>query len=408
VFSRYCDVKIPIKDYKQSAKLAEKRFFENPKVSKTNKKLMERFLDVYDVSPARLEIFIQNIPKLLSKTDDIKRDMHNPDIINRIFKQMRDNLSPNYYNTVINVSNRFVRWVNDGDKPKGFKDIKGIPKKAQKRKLSPKDMISWEDGEKLIKATNSIQLKAIIATQLDGGFRPSEFVDLKYGDMTTKENFIIADVRDGKTGGRPVILWRAVPHLLRWLQSHPTKRKNDPLWMQEGGTKGENIRYDFYAIQKRIKLLAEKMNLDKPMDFYNLRHSACTISKLDNIPEEEAAKKFGHSLQYYTETYGRLTTEDSISRLSKVYGLEMEKRKIEKSIKCSRCDFVNTPDSELCEKCGAALTVKKALEGQEKVDLKDQFILKVISGLMKKGKIDDAIELVHDEKLEKELAKLTG
>ena len=33
--------------------------------------------------------------------------------------------------------------------------------------------------------------------------------------------------------------------------------------------------------------------------------------------------------------------------------------------------------------------------------------MKIIKGLVKKGKIDDAIELVHDGKLEKELAKLT-
>lgn len=37
----------------------------------------------------------------------------------------------------------------------------------------------------------------------------------------------------------------------------------------------------------------------------------------------------------------------------------------------------------------------------------DAVVMKIIKGLVKKGKIDDAIELVHDGKLEKELAKLT-
>ena len=79
-------------------------------------------------------------------------------------------------------------------KPKGFKDIKGIPKIKQKRKLNPEDMVTWEDGEKLINSTNSMQLKAVLATQLDGGFRPSEFIDLKYGDIIQKNDFIIVSI----------------------------------------------------------------------------------------------------------------------------------------------------------------------------------------------------------------------
>jgi integrase/ribosomal protein L40E len=274
-----------------------------------------------------------------------------------------------------------VRWLNNGDKPAGFKDIKGIPKKKQIRKLRPDDMLGWEDGLKLISATNNIQLKAIIATQLDGGFRPSEFVDLNYGDATIKGEFNIVRVNDGKTGSRNAILWRAVPYLMRWLQNHPTKKRSDPLWLQETKNHEKVIRYGYFAIQKRISQLAKKINFDKPLDFYNLRHSACTISKMDNVPEELAAAKFGHSVNYYVNTYGRLSTEDILQRYSNHYGITVKSKEPQKNIICSRCEFVNEPNAEVCEKCGAALNIKKALEIQdenknlkeEMSNLKDQF-----------------------------------
>jgi len=258
-----------------------------------------------------------------------------------------------------------VRWLNNGEKPEGFKDIKGIPKKKQIRKLRPDDMLVWEDGLKLISTTNNIQLKAIIATQLDGGFRPSEFVDLNYGDVIIKKEFNIVRINDGKTGSRNVILWRAIPYLVRWLQNHPTKKRNDPLWLQETKNHEKVTRYGYFAIQKRIKLLAEKIKFDKPLDFYNLRHSACTISKMDNVPEELAAAKFGHSMDYYVKTYGRLSTEDILQRYSNHYGVTVKNREPQKNIVCSRCEFVNIPNAEVCEKCGAALSVTKALEIQD-------------------------------------------
>ena len=360
---------MPIVDYKRNAELSEIRFFNDNKISSKNKQLVKKFLVVYDVSPARKNIFLKHINLLLERTKDINKDMKDRDKINKIFKQLRDKLGISYYSTVVNVSSRFVRWLNDGDKPKGFKDIKNVKKSMQKRKLTPEDMVTWDECLKLTDATNNIMLKAIIATQIDGGFRPSEFVDLNYGDVSQKKDFILISVNGGKTGARNVILWRSVPYLLKWLQSHPTKRKNDPLWVQEGNSKGVVLRYNYRAISKRIELLAKKIKFDKPTDFYSFRHSACTLSKMDNVPEEIAAAKFGHTIEYYTETYGRLTTEDVIERFSKHYGLQREVKKIEQNRLCQRCDFVNVPGAEMCEKCGAALSLKKALEVEKENEL---------------------------------------
>jgi integrase len=361
-------ITIAIVDYSELADRVEKRILGSDKISGKNKSELRKFLDIYDVTPARVSIFLNHIKYLLEETQDIKKDMNDSGKINMIFRKLRKSAKNSHYATIVSVSLRFVRWLNDGEKPKGFKDIKGISKKKQNRELSPQDMITWEDAERLIAATPSIQIKAIIATQLDGGLRPSEFVGLNYGDANIKGDFIILDVKKGKTGPRNVTLWRAVPHFLKWYKAHPSKKKDSPLWVQEDKTNGNIIRYKYPAIRRRVNSLFNITGLDKPSDFYNLRHSACVLSKKDNVPEELAAAKFGHSVEYYVNTYGRLSTEDVLERYSRHYGLNTKQEAVEKNIKCGRCDFINVPKASICEQCGNPLSLGKAIEMKKETE----------------------------------------
>lgn len=236
---------MPIINYEAAAEVAEKTFFKNKKISNINKEYTKDFLAKHTVkrglrkghllSPTRKNLVLRHLPFLLSRTKDLKKDMKNTNKIDNLFQDIRKikiswkgknkNLSDSYYGAIISVSLTFATWLNDGTRPEGFKNIQHLSRESQQRELNPEDMITWQEGEELIKATPSVQFKAIIATQLDGGFRPSEFVDLNFGDVKVKENFIIVYVRRGKGGKkRFVTLWRAVPRLLRWVQSHPTKK----------------------------------------------------------------------------------------------------------------------------------------------------------------------------------------
>ncbi len=362
---------MPIIDYKKLSEKSTESFYNRQDISEQNKEYIRKFLKSYNRSYARIDIFIRHTVYFLKYSKDIMNEMNNRDKINDIFNEIRKE-HPKSYSTIVNVTNTFARWLNDGDKPIGFKDIKNISKGNQKRDLNPVDMLNWDDCNKLASSTNNIQFKAIIATQIDGGFRPSEFIDLNYGDMKVKKEFIIARVRDGKTGSRNVILWRAVPHLLRWMQNHPSKKENDPLWIKENNRGRKAEKYDYYAIQKRLKELGNGIGFRKPLDFYNLRHSACYLSKMDNVPEEIAAEKFGHSIQYYTATYARLSSDDVIERFSRHYDVSVERKDPEKNILCRKCDFVNMASSEFCEKCGSALSMKVALESDSGIKFKEE------------------------------------
>jgi len=358
---------MPIINYELAAKQAEKQFFENANISEVNKKAMLRYLAQYDVHAATRLKFFKHIKFLLEKLSDVEKQMHDRDLVNLTFKSFRDNISAGYYSTLVNVSKAFTRWLNDGDLPKGFKDVKSVSKKDQQRNLDAEDMWTWDDGKKFCKCTNSLQIQAVLMAQLDGGFRPSEFIDLNYGDVVFKQGVVLFRVRGGKTGARDVVCSRCLPYFLQWYDNHPTKRKEDALWIMEFKdkshpntkvTKSNGVRrYDYAALKKRVTSIAANAGIKKQTDFYILRHSSCTLDKLDNVPIELAAGRHGHTVEYFTQVYGRLDMDGLAKRLRKHYAGNTEKV-------CEVCEHINDIGADVCEKCKSPLTVKKALEVQ--------------------------------------------
>lgn len=371
-------------DYGRIADRYQEALFNDTTVSEINKTYVKSFLLTYDVSEARRGIFLRHIRLVLQKLPDMKQDIQDPDKINQAFYSIRTTkvcthkgkrttktISTSYYGTIISCALRFARWLNDGERPKGFKDIKGLEKKKLKRDLEPEDMVTWEDGLKLISHTSSIQLKAAVMVQLDAGFRPSEFIGLTYGDFAKGEDGLgIMRVKAGKTGKRDVVLYHSLPYLTAWLEQHPVKEPDSPLWLMERPLKSKlrNRPYKYPAIQKQVKTLGKLAKIDKPLDFYNLRHSACTLSKLENLNTETAANKFGHSVAHYTSTYARLDTKGLLKRFARHYKLSEENiTDRNKPLVCSRCGVINEPGMEYCRNCQSPLTLEVAMRSEKRV-----------------------------------------
>lgn len=354
-------------NYERVAQTSVKTLMADPKISKKNKKDFEVYLDGIEVSPSRIGIITNHIKKLFYEMPDVVGSMRDRMAVNRAFKNLKMKSGPGYHETMKKVGKAFVRWHNKGNTPEGWIDIKGNGK-GQKRNLRRDDMVTWDDGLALANATNSVQIKAAIMTQLDGGFRPSEFIELNYGDIKKKGSFLIAHVKDGKTGDRDVILFKSVPFLQRWLRAHPSEDPKGPLWIQENQTRRIK-RYNYHALLKRVNFLKAKIKLQKPVDLYNLRHSACFGSKLDNVNVELASKKFGHSAKFYIETYGRLAIDDDVKRYQKHYGVGNQKDKEKETpLECIKCGTVNDPGIVRCEQCSNPLTIDEALKSVQDIE----------------------------------------
>jgi hypothetical protein len=230
-------------------------------------------------------------------------------------------------------------------------------------------MLTWDDGCKIADAAFSVQLSAICLTQLDCGFRPSEFIDLNYGDVEVRTGLAVFHIRNGKTGSRSVVAHRCVPTLLKWMDAHPTKRPEDPLWVVESellSSQQQKLRirrYAYPAMKKRLKMTGQRAGIRKPLDFYSLRHSSCVLDKLDNLPTDLAAERHGHSVKHYVGTYGRLSVKDVMRRFHSHYGSEPEETpEIMEHLNCPTCKNVNAHGSKWCNSCGTPLSASGAHE----------------------------------------------
>ena len=409
---------MPILDYHKSQKRYLQNIYGSPNIGDANKEAVRDFERIYKVKDATRAIMFQRLYEFLPHFKNFRKEMFDYDKVMSVLAKLS---GTGTFETYRGRMKRFAALLNQGEIPKPLKQAwKQFKKTKNGRGLKGDDHVTWAEGLDLIKKTTSVQVKAMFMVQLDAGFRPGEFIDLDYGDCKVKGDFIIVSIDNTKTGEpREVELWRSVPFLLTWLQAHPTKRKKDPLWIQENETKGEIIRYRYSAVRKRFLSLnavtwkrvatdnchyftPDKVKLDKPLDLYALRHASCFLDKSENVPTDIAAYRHGHSIKFFTETYGQEDSRSRMGRIDKFRGKhrEMEAEKSQNPVICRRCDFVNLADSEVCQKCGAALTVKKALQiEQEKSneieDLKKQ--MEVWRENIRKELMQEAIQAMRKE-----------
>ncbi len=368
---------MPITDYERKARRAEIKLIENPDIPEHTKNILQRFLIAYDVSNARRVIFLEKIKPLLIEFDSIESALAERDQINQFFANLRRRYSPATYATYIHVAQRFLSWLNDGDRPASMRDIRPGKSSKMRRNLKPEDMVTWEDGLLISSTVCNIQMSAAVQIQLDCGFRPSEFIDFNYGDIEVHTGLAIFHVRDGKTGSRSVVAHRCVPALLKWMDAHPTKRPGDPLWILESSIHGhvdrsqlEVKRYPYPAMAKRVRNAGRKAGIQKPLDFYNLRHSSCVLDKMDNLPVDLAAERHGHSVKHYVGTYGRLSVQDVMRRFQSHYGAaDVEPAKMLEHQICPVCKALNSEKQNWCSSCGTPLNAKGALETAQKQGL---------------------------------------
>ena len=323
-----------IVNYTAKAQRLTQKLLNDSKISDKNKALLTRFMKVYDVSQARRTIFMERIGDLLRHTPDIEKDIHDPEQMADLFNRLKRTYAIATYATALSVAKRFARWLCGGRLPQSIDQLRYPSRSKIRRNLEPNDMWSWEEGLEAVRTQYSVQVKAMFLTQLDAGFRPTELLGLSFGDIESRGDLAIARVRAGKTGPRNVVMYRCVPILSQWIQTHPTRRRDDPLWILEHadkshrkttlGTKKKLTPYTYAAVCKRFRNIKNFSEIDKPVDLYALRHSSCVLDKKDNLPLDNAAERHGHSVKFFVEVYGRLSVEDTLNRFRLHYGLKSQ------------------------------------------------------------------------------------
>lgn len=266
------------------------------------------------------------------------------------------------------ITKRFYRWLRNEEFVKGFK----IGECDET--VGPEDILSDEELFKVYQACHSLRDKALSSTAYEGAFRPHELLRQKKSDVMFDEYGAVIYVRpataesNAKTGARRVRVVNASPLLANWIENHPLRDRDAPLWVdQSSNTTFEQLRQTGW--RKIVKRWAKEARLEKHVTPYLFRHTRLThLAKY--MTEAQlcvfAGWKIGSDMP---RMYVHLSGRDVDDALLKMYGMKKEEEKqVKAPRKCVRCGHVNEANGELCVKCGMALTLTAALEKDQELE----------------------------------------
>jgi integrase len=256
------------------------------------------------------------------------------------------------------------------------------------RQVKPESLITQDEVNKLIDASENQRDRAIFSTLYDSGIRIGEMLTMKIRDVDFDDYGALIRVT-GKTGFRQVrIVGNSIPYLRSWLDVHPDKNNKDA-WLFTSFNeriKGEPLtHFDIYSIFRRV---TKKSGLKRRIHPHLFRHTRATIlaSKVVEAPLESQMGWVHGSKQ--TKTYVHLSLRDQDRSILKGYGIEVkdDKKSMEERPKeCPRCHSLNASNSMYCNRCALPLDVKLA------IDL-DEMKKKVESTIMESPTVDKSVK----------------
>jgi integrase len=231
--------------------------------------------------------------------------------------------------------------------------------------VDPTDMFTSEEIDALRDAAPNARDQCILDLLLYTGQRLTAIQTLRIKDVFPEEGrFRLnpeADGLKGAEGTRPLL--GATASVKRWLQHHPAS--DDPeaalitcLPSSSGGTAGEPLHGT--QIQRRIKKIGEKVDIDKPVNPHNFRHNFVTLAKRDyGLSDSQIKHLIGHrpDSNVMNTTYSHLTDEEVATNVAVEAGFEESEDESPLSPPvCPTCDEPLPDNARACSMCGDTFT----------------------------------------------------
>jgi integrase/recombinase XerD len=261
--------------------LARKRLTTNRKVSPHNRLKILEFLDYLEtreISLPRRIRYLQNMSKLAAMLHVNFSQATKSQIETVVLNHGRLDLADETKTQFKIMVKRFYRWLKDPDDEEYPPEVKWIKTASRSDPLPlPEDVLSEKGVEALLSVAEYSRDKAFIAMLFDLGTRIGEFLTLQRKSIVFDEKGAVVVV-DGKMGQRRQRLILSVPFVAEWLNDHPDKTPEAPLWIHhaQGCHEDGPVALDYYAARKLLMRLQRKAGIQKPLNPHAFRHARAT------------------------------------------------------------------------------------------------------------------------------------
>jgi len=243
--------------------------------------------------------------------------------------------------------------------------------KDEPTKVDETDIFDREDIEAMRNVIPNDRDRAIFELALNTGQRIRALQSLRVKDVKPQEgifylNDSVTGLKGADTQSRKRPLLGARQACLDWLGKHPTADEPESAFITHlpkyehryGDRFGEALSAQH--INKRLRLIGEDAEIDKPTNVHNFRHSFVTIAKRDYDLDDSTIKFIiGHSKSssVMETTYSHLTADDHISKAEVGAGIkEKEESSTLTPEICPTCYQNLPPEAKACPNCGEIFT----------------------------------------------------
>ena len=254
--------------------------------------------------------------------------------------------------------------------------------KERDSRVTPDSLLSREDFEAIVKATENPRDRALVYVLFEAALRPGELLTMTVGSVGFKDNYCLITV-NGKTGIKRIPLVVSYKPLIEWLSNHPEKTDPEaPLWCSLANNyKGKRLTYRHFRLL--IKKLARKAGIKKDVWPYLFRHS--TLTNLAKVFTEARLEQYAgwvHGSKM-SRRYVHFSARDLEDAMLELHGLKKagKAEDLPRLIECPRCGSRNPPGNIRCSFCGYVLDRKFAfkmeMEEREKMRMEESIIERI-------------------------------
>ena len=251
-------------------------------------------------------------------------------------------------------------------------------RKKGKNELLPKDLWTPEEVNTVAALAGNQRDRAFILGLFGSGCRIGEFLPLKRDDITF-DKYSAQIIVSGKTGSRRVRLTPAASvALAAWLDVHPNKDRDAPVWINIQVRRfipSERLSYDWAHLM--LRELADRAGIKKKINPHVMRHSLATYYA-PRLTEAVMNEHFGWRQGGRTAaTYTHLSGKQVDDQILAVFGkktIDTTNGRAVDVVTCHRCGLPNAPTSVQCGKCGLPLSEEAARDLYDRRQKADQLM----------------------------------
>lgn len=221
-----------------------------------------------------------------------------------------------------------------------------------------------------MRVTEHPRTKALIAVLFESGARKSEILSLRIRDVIWDEKYTVLRVK-GKTGERTLPIVKALPYLRQWLQVHPDRELDSPLFATVRN--GKLTQLSGGAVNCCLKRLCERAKI-RTVTPHQLRHTRLTQLAKAGLSEYALKTFAGWCLDSrMSARYSHLSGRAHLDSILKLEGASVEEEEREekhffKVDLCPNCSSEVGQDQLFCSRCGLPLDEKLQVDRLNEIE----------------------------------------